>query len=180
MRIIDRWLGGHRTWAIRRSACPQAPTEETSAAEPGAQDRSGAEPRVIRALELDQEQAHVVLAALEDAAVLGREAIGNCPDCRSAADSVCADHQGSWETAEEYDALRWHLDDPDRDGQADQEAGRPRSVRQPSTSHLMSLASVWTPAARKDRRQPPWSQAESVARRSLRVPGPRSTRHEPL
>jgi hypothetical protein len=46
--------------------------------------------------------------------------IGNCPDCRSSEERVCADHHGSWETAEDYDSLRWqldgscHLDEADR------------------------------------------------------------------
>jgi hypothetical protein len=61
-------------------------------------------------LTLEQEQAATVLAALDDAAALRREAIGNCPDCRSAEERVCADHQGSWEAADDYDRLRWQLE----------------------------------------------------------------------
>lgn len=67
-------------------------------------------PLAVPALELDQQQAALVLAALEDAASLRREAAGNCSDCRSADERICTDHEGSWEAAEEYDSLRWHLD----------------------------------------------------------------------
>ena len=95
---------------------------EKSAARPGDPGCSEAKPEAIPAQGLDQQQAQAVLAALEDAAVLRREAIGNCPDCRSAIERVCTDHQGSWETAEEYDSLRWHLDSAWRGGQADHEA----------------------------------------------------------
>jgi hypothetical protein len=48
--------------------------------------------------------------------------IGNCPDCRSADNHVCTEHDGSWQTAEEYDQLRWHLDNPCRYGEPDQDA----------------------------------------------------------
>ncbi len=151
MRIIGRRVGRHRTWAARRSTDRQAaagwnelgipndqrrqPTcrelaegecsgqyEERLDDVPGSPGYPRTKPEAVRALALDQEQAQVVLAALEDAAVLRREAIGNCPDCRSAEERVCTDHQGSWETADEYDALRWHLDSPYRDSQAHQEA----------------------------------------------------------
>jgi hypothetical protein len=61
-------------------------------------------------LTLDQEQAATVMAALDDAAALRREAIGNCPDCRSADERICVDHQGSWEAADDYDQLRWQLE----------------------------------------------------------------------
>jgi hypothetical protein len=59
---------------------------------------------------LDQEQTATVLAALDDAAALRRETIGNCPDCRSAEERVCVDHQGGWEAADDYDRLRWQLE----------------------------------------------------------------------
>jgi hypothetical protein len=97
--------------------------EEKPAATLSDRGHSGAEPEDTRALELDQEQAQVVLAALEDAAVLRQEAIGNCPECRSADERLCTDHERSWEAAEEYDALRWHLDSSRCDNQADQGTG---------------------------------------------------------
>jgi hypothetical protein len=61
-------------------------------------------------LTLDQEQAATVMAALDDAAALRRKAIGNCPDCRSADERVCVDHQGSWEAADDYNRLHWQLE----------------------------------------------------------------------
>jgi hypothetical protein len=79
------------------------------------------EPDAARGLDLDHEQAKVVLAALEDAAALRREAIGNCPDCRSSDERVCTDHQGSWEAADEYDSLRWQLNSSCPTGQADRD-----------------------------------------------------------
>ena len=100
MRILGRWV-----------------------ARPDHQGSSEAQAGGGLALKLDQKQASVVLAALEDAAALRREAIGYCPDCRSADNRVCTDHDGSWQTAEEYDQLRWHLDNPSRDGEPDQDVG---------------------------------------------------------
>jgi hypothetical protein len=92
-------------------------------ARPGNQRSPEAQLDVIPALGLDQEQASVVLAALEDAATLRREVIGNCPDCRSADNRVCTEHEGSWETAKEYDQLRWHLGNSCRDGEPNQDTG---------------------------------------------------------
>ena len=83
-------------------------------------DRVAAGLEAVGGLVLDREQAKVVLAALEDAAAWRREAIGNCPGCRSADEQACTDHQGSWQTAGEYDALRWQLDQSV--GRADREA----------------------------------------------------------
>jgi hypothetical protein len=75
-----------------------------------------------RNLTLDQHQAATIIAALEDAAALRREAIGYCPDCKQSPAGPCPDHGGSWETADEYDNLRWQLEadagypgDPRRD-----------------------------------------------------------------
>jgi hypothetical protein len=77
---------------------------------PGRQQQAQGLPTGAQLLTLDQEQAATVMAALDDAAALRREAIGNCPDCRSADDRVCIDHQGSREAADDYDQLRWQLD----------------------------------------------------------------------
>lgn len=64
-------------------------------ASPDNQGSGEAPSEVIPALELDQKQTSVVLAALEDAAALRREVIGYCPDCRSADNHVCTEHEGS-------------------------------------------------------------------------------------
>jgi hypothetical protein len=77
---------------------------------PGPQQHAEALHTGARLLTLDQEQAATVMAALDDAAALRREAIGNCPNCRSAEERVCVDHQGSWEAADDYDRLRWQLE----------------------------------------------------------------------
>lgn len=140
MRIIGRWAARHSTHPHVRAGSKTPdhgfqPTgyelaeaerrgqhEESPAARPGYRGDSGANPPTVPALGLDQQQAAVVLAALEDAAVLRREAIGNCPDCRSADERICTDHEGSWEAAEEYDSLRWHLHSTHRDSQPNHEA----------------------------------------------------------
>jgi hypothetical protein len=77
---------------------------------PGPQQQAEGLPAGAQLLTLDQEQAATVMAALDDAAALRREAIGNCPDCRSAEERICADHQGSREAADDYDQLRWQLE----------------------------------------------------------------------
>jgi hypothetical protein len=77
---------------------------------PGPQQQAEGLQTGARLLTLDQEQAATVMTALDDAAALRREAIGNCPDCRSAEERACADHQGSWEAADDYDQLRWQLE----------------------------------------------------------------------
>ena len=64
-----------------------------------------------RNLALDQDQAATVIAAREDAAMLRREAIGYCAACKQSPSSTCPGHEGSWETADEYDELRWQLED---------------------------------------------------------------------
>ena len=77
---------------------------------PGPQQQAEGLQTGAQLLTLDQEQAATAMAALDDAAALRREAIGNCPDCRSAEERVCVDHQGSWEAADDYDRLRWQLE----------------------------------------------------------------------
>jgi hypothetical protein len=77
---------------------------------PGPQEQAEGLQTGAQRLTLDQQQAATVLAGLDDAAALRREAIGNCPDCRSAEERVCGDHQGSWEAADDYDRLRWQLE----------------------------------------------------------------------
>jgi hypothetical protein len=76
---------------------------------PGPQQAQGLQTGA-QLLTLDQEQAATVTAALDDAAALRREAIGNCPDCRSGDERIYVDHQGSWEAADDYDQLRWQLE----------------------------------------------------------------------
>jgi len=73
-------------------------------------------------LTLDQDQAATIIAALEDAAALRREAIGCCTECKQSPAGPCPGQEGSWETADEYDELRWQLEadpgdhsDPRRD-----------------------------------------------------------------
>ena len=137
MKILRRWAGQRPAWAApvranrdvgskttgipegqrRRSANRELTStkfqkhyDEQPTAKLDDRDRRGTEPAATRGLELYQEHAKVVLAALEDAAALRWEVIGNCPDCRSSDERVCVDHQGSWETAEDYDSLRRQLD----------------------------------------------------------------------
>lgn len=139
MRIIGRWAARHSTHAHVRAGSKmpdhgfqpaahrlaeaerQGQHEERHAG-PGYQGCSGAKPLGVPAVELDQQQAAVVLAALEDAAALRREATGNCPDCRSADERICTDHEGGWKAADEYDSLRWHLDSTHRDCQPNRDA----------------------------------------------------------
>jgi len=64
-----------------------------------------------RNLALDQDQAATVIAGLEDAAVLRREAIGYCAACKQSPAGPCPGHEGSWRTADEYDELRWQPED---------------------------------------------------------------------
>lgn len=141
MRITGRWAARHSTHPHVRAGSKTPdhgfqPTgyelaeaerrgqhEESPAARPGYRGDSGANPPTVPALGLDQQQAALVIAALEDAAALRRETIGNCPDCRSADERVCNEHEGSWEAAEEYDSLRWHLDITHRESQPNHEAG---------------------------------------------------------
>lgn len=61
------------------------------------------------ALTLDQDQAATVLAALDDAAALRREAASYCPDCTRSPAGLCPGHEGSLDAADGYDALRWQL-----------------------------------------------------------------------
>ncbi len=132
MRLVGRWISSHsardqdRVDQFTRLRLTEGKHQDHDGAKPavtpGDQARPGTTTEAIRALELDQEQARTVLAALEDAAALRREAIGNCPDCRSADERLCTDHAGSWETAGEYDALRWHLESACLSPQADHEA----------------------------------------------------------
>jgi hypothetical protein len=61
------------------------------------------------ALTLDRDQAATVLAALDDAAALRREAASYCPDCTRSPAGLCPGHEGSLDAADSYDALRWQL-----------------------------------------------------------------------
>jgi hypothetical protein len=61
------------------------------------------------ALTLDQDQAATVLAALDDAAALRREAASYCPDCTRSPAGLCPGREGSLDAADGYDALRWQL-----------------------------------------------------------------------
>jgi hypothetical protein len=145
MKILRHWFGPRPAWAApgraNRGAGSKAaaitegqrpPSADHELTGQGQHDENLAvmlddrhrvriEPEAARGLELEQDQAKVVLAALEDAAALRREAIGYCPDCRSSDERVCAGHQGSWDAADEYDSLRWQLDSSCRTGQAGQE-----------------------------------------------------------
>jgi hypothetical protein len=96
-----------------------------------------------RTVTLDPEQAATIIAALEDATVLRREAIGYCPEFSThASTGPCADHKGSWETADKYDTLRWQLeadagdpDDPWLDERAAEESEPPQV---PDTAEAVS------------------------------------------
>ena len=59
---------------------------------------------------LSPEQAATVIAALEDAATLRREAASYCPDCPRSPAGLCEDHEASLDAAGSYDALRWQLE----------------------------------------------------------------------
>jgi hypothetical protein len=61
------------------------------------------------AMTLDPDQAVTVIAALEDATALRREAVGYCLGCRQEFGGLCYEHAGSLDAADEYDALRWQL-----------------------------------------------------------------------
>jgi hypothetical protein len=145
MKIFHRWVGPRPAWAApdranrdfssKAAAIPEGqrlPSADHELTGQGQHDeklavmlddrhRVRTEPDAARGLKLDQDQAKVVLAALEDAAALRREAIGYCPDCRSSDERVCIGHRGSWDAADEYDWLRWQLDGSCRTGQAGQE-----------------------------------------------------------
>jgi hypothetical protein len=120
------------------------------------------------ALILDQDQAATVLAALDDAAALRRESASYCPECTWSAAGLCPGHEGSLDAADEYDALRWHLQPaldpgyPDRQEPATEpsrpgEPGQhPQPHRQPRAT-AMACPECGEPAACREPADPvPW------------------------
>jgi len=120
------------------------------------------------ALTLDYDQAATVLAALDDAAALRREAASYCPDCAREYGGLCYEHAGSVETADSYDALRRQLQpalipglparqEPATQASHDGEPGqRPQPHGQPQAA-AMACPECGEPAAHREPADPvPW------------------------
>jgi hypothetical protein len=125
------------------------------------------------ALTFDPGQAATVLAALDDAAALRRDAASYCPECTRSPAGLCQDHESSLDVADEYDTLRRQLQPaldpspPARQQQATpagQHGELSRHPKPPGEPQAMACPECGEPAIGQEPADPaPW-QAHGMTR----------------